>query len=413
MAKKPVDPRDNLIDDILKNEAFHVGSQADLTEQIRYLASRLLQKAVDTEMDQHLGYPRKSPKPETGDNERNGSRPRRVSSELGELKIDLPRDRNGTYEPVILPKYQRRLDGINEQILALYSRGLSTREIRDFFDEMYGVSVSAELVSRVTDAAVEEIEAWQNAPLDAMYPVVYFDAIRIKIRNEDRIVHPKAVHIALGIDAEGRKKILGLWIGENESAKFWLSVFNELKNRGVQDILIAVTDGLSGMPEALQAAFPQTMHQTCIVHLIRNSLTWVGYDDRPKLVKALKTIYQASSAAEAENALNIFEESALGKRFPEIVRQWRSAWERVIPFFDFSPRIRKMIYTTNAIEGLNRQIRKGIKTRGVFPTDESALKLVWLILQNVVKKWGPIFGWHPIAAELSIVFGERFSRFSV
>lgn len=415
MAQKPkktVDPRDALADELLSKAEFKASSAEDLQEQIRYFASRLFNKTLEAELDQHLGYAKREAKPTGQENERNGHSSRSVRSDVRDIELNVPRDRDGSFEPIIVKKYQRRLPGIDERILGLYARGMSTREIRDFFKEQYGAEVSADLVSQVTQDVLLDIEAWQKEPLEGMYPIVYFDAIRIKIRDEDRVVRPKAVYIALGVTTEGLKRVLGLWITVNETAKMWLQIFNELKQRGLNDIFIAVTDGLTGLPEAMQAAYPQTKHQTCIVHMIRNSLKWVAWQDYKAVTKALKSIYQAATEPLAKSALMAFAESDVGKKYPEIVKQWKNNWDRVISFFEFSEPIRKSIYTTNAIEAMNRQIRKGIKTRSVFPNDQAALKLVWLLLMNCQKKWSkPPLRWRQAKQEFAILFEDRFTRY--
>lgn len=410
-AKKPVDPRDAIIDEILNREEFRIHTQSDLNEQMRYLASRMLSKAMEAEMDVHLGYGKREEKPEDQSDERNGHTSRQVQSGLGQLELKVPRDRDSSFQPAILTKYQRRLEGIDEQILSLYSRGMSTREIRDFFKDQYGTDVSPELISHVTDEVISDVEAWQKEPLEDMYPIVYFDAIRVKVRDDDKVVRPKAIYIALGVTTEGIRRVIGLWIAATESATLWLQNFNELKQRGLKDILIAVTDGLTGMPEALENAYPMTKHQTCIVHMIRNSLKWVAWRDYKPVTEELKKIYGAETEALAKSAFEAFKKSACAKKYPEIIKQWHDNWERVVPFFEFSEPIRKMVYTTNPIESMNRQIRKGIKTRGVFPTDTAAIKLVWLILRNCQRHWKIASPhWRQVKHEFALMFGERFSE---
>ena len=300
----------------------------------------------------------------------------------GPLRIEVPRDRQGSFEPLLIPKHERRFTGFDDKIVAMYARGMTVREIQGFLAEQYGTEVSPEFISSVTDAVMTEVTAWQARPLEPMYPVVFFDALRVKIR-EDAVVRNKAIYLALAVLPDGHREVLGLWIENTEGAKFWLKVFNDLKTRGVGDILIAVTDGLKGIGEALAAVFPATTLQTCIVHLIRNSLDYAGWKDRKSLAAALKPIYTAPSAEAAAIALDEFEASAWGTRFPTVVAAWRRAWDRVIPFFAFPPAVRKLIYTTNAIESLHSQLRKIIKTRGHFPSDEAATKLIWLALRNI------------------------------
>jgi putative transposase len=318
----------------------------------------------------------------------------------------VPRDRNGTFEPPLVPKGQRRIDGFDERIISLYARGLSVREIQAHLEEMYGVEVSPDLISRVTDAVLEDVREWQSRPLDTVYPVVFFDALRVKIRDEG-LVRNKAVYIALAITGEGDKEVLGLWIEQTEGAKFWLKVMNELKTRGVQDVLIAVVDGLKGFPEAIGASFPQTIVQTCIVHLIRNSLAFVSWKDRKAILPGLRAIYRADTAEAALVELEAFE-AEWGRRYPAIGQSWRRAWQHVVPLFAFPPAIRKMIYTTNAVESLHRSLRKIIKTRGSFPTDEAAVKLLFLALRNAGVRWRRPVAWTAALGQFAILFGDRF-----
>ena len=299
----------------------------------------------------------------------------------------MPRDREGSFEPVLIPKHERRFTGFDDKIIAMYARGMTMREIQGFLLESYGVEVSPEFISSVTDAVMAEVGAWQARPLEPMYPVVFFDALRVKIR-EDAVVRNKAIYLALGVLPDGTRDILGLWIEGTEGAKFWMKVFNDLKTRGVADILIAVTDGLKGMPEALGAVFPATTLQTCIVHLIRNSLDYASWKDRKALAAAIKPIYTAPSAEAAQAELDAFERGPWGQKFPTVVAAWRRAWDHVIPFFAFPPAVRRVIYTTNAIESINARLRKIIKTRGHFPSDDAATKLIWLALRNITADWG-------------------------
>ena len=359
-------------------------------------------------MTHHLGYPAGA-KPDGG-NKRNGSTPKTVLTDEGTVEIDVPRDREGTFEPVLLPKHERRFTGFDDKILALYARGLSVREIQKFLGEMYAVDVSPDLISTVTDAVVSDITAWQARPLETMYPVVFFDALRVKIRDEG-LVRSKAIYLALAVLPDGTRDMLGLWIEQTEGAKFWLKVFTDLKTRGCHDILIAVTDGLKGMGEALSAVFPQTTLQTCIVHLIRHSLDYANWRDRKSLAGALKPVYAAPGAEAAAAALDEFAESPLGQRFPTVVASWRRAWAHVIPFFAFPPDVRRLIYTTNALENVHRQLRKIIKTRGHFPNDEAATKLLWLGLRNLTLQWPQrALGWEPAMNQFRILYEERFTR---
>jgi len=370
----------------------------------------LIERALGAEMGLHLGYPAGGAKPAEVDNHRNGSTAKTVVTDTGKLRIDIPRDRDGSFAPVLIPKHQRRFTGFDDKIIGLYARGISVREIQAFLLEAYGTEVSADFISSVTDAVMEEVGAWQNRPLEPMYPVVFFDALRVKIR-EDAVVRNKAVYLALGVQPDGRRDILGLWIENTEGAKFWLKVFNELKTRGVNDILIAVTDGLKGMSEALAVVFPATTLQTCIVHLIRNSLEYAGWKDRKALAAAIKPIYTAVSAEAAAAALDAFEAGIWGHKFPTVVATWRRAWDRVIPFFAFPPEVRRVIYTTNAIESVNAQVRKIIKTRGHFPTDEAAAKLIWLALRNITAKWDrAAHNWKEAMNQFAILYADRFIR---
>jgi transposase-like protein len=343
-------------------------------------------------------------------NHRNGSSKKTVLTDNGSVELDIPRDRASTFEPQLVAKHQRRLPGFDDKVISLYARGMTMREIQGHLLEIYGVEVSPELISTVTDAVWEEVGEWQNRPLDPMYPLVFFDALRVKIRDEGS-VRNKAVYLALGVDGDGRKQVLGLWIEQNEGAKFWLKVMTELRNRGVNDLLLAVVDGLKGFPDAITAVFPETQVQTCIVHLLRNSLEFCGWKDRKELAKALKAIYTAISADEAERQLEVFAAGPWGMKFPPIAQMWRRQWEQVIPFFAYPLEVRKIIYTTNAIESLNMRLRKVIKSRGHFPNDEAATKLLYLALRNIEKDWKmPPVTWRAARNQFAILFGERFTE---
>jgi len=386
-----------------------VMTPSEVEDAIRRYKKALLERALGAELTHHLGYP-PGGAPDAPSNHRNGTTPKTILMDDGTVDLDVPRDRAGTFEPVLIPKHERRFTGFDDKILALYARGLTVREIQGFLREMYAVDVSPDLISTVTDAIVEEITAWQARPLDRCYAVVFFDALRVKIRDEGT-VRSKAVYLALGVRTDGRRDILGLWIEQTEGAKFWLKVFTELRARGCEDILIAVTDGLKGMPEALDAAYPQTTLQTCIVHLIRHSLEFASYRDREALAKALKTIYGAPTEEAALAARDAFEASALGQRFPTVTAAWRRAWTQVVPFFAFPPTIRRVLYTTNVLENVHRQLRKIIKTRGHFPTDEAATKLLWLALRNITLKWvSKNIAWDAAMNHFAILYGERFTR---
>lgn len=381
----------------------------EVEDAMRRFKKALLEKALGAELTHHLGYAPGAPRPDDVSNHRNGTTGKTVLTDDGPVDLEVPRDRAGTFEPVLIPKHERRFTGFDDKILALYARGLTVREIQAFLHEMYAIDVSPDLISTVTDAVVEEVTAWQARPLDRVYPVVFFDALRVKIRDEGT-VRSKAVYVALGVRTDGRRDILGLWIEQTEGAKFWLKVFTDLRARGCEDILIAVTDGLKGMPEALAAAFPQTTLQTCIVHLIRHSLTYVSARDRRGLAAALKTIYAAPTEEAALAELETFEASAMGQRFPTVAAAWRRAWMHVTPFFAFPPAIRRVLYTTNALENVHRQLRKIIKTRGHFPNDDAATKLLWLALRNITVKWTlPGKTWDAAINHFAILYADRFT----
>ncbi len=373
---------------------------------IGQLKKQLAERMLAAELTHHLA----NEEPEEGaGNHRNGSSPKTVLTPNGALDLSIPRDRLSTFEPQLVAKHQRRLPGFDEHVIGMYARGMTVREIQGHLVELYGLEISPDLISTITDEVMAEVADWQARPLDAMYPIIYFDALRLKIRDEGT-VRNKAVYLALGIDATGRKDVLGLWIEQTEGAKFWLKVFNDIKQRGVVDILIAVVDGLRGFPEAIEAVFPQTQIQTCIVHLIRTSLNYVGWKDRKALAAELKAIYQAVNAEAAEAALTEFEQGTWGKKFPPIAAAWRRQWTQVIPFFAYPPEVRKIIYTTNAIESLHMQLRKIVKNRGHFPSDEAATKLLYLALRNIVKDWKmPPRTWKEAANQFAIMFGERFT----
>ena len=370
----------------------------------------LVEAAMGAELRHHLGYAAGDAKPDQVTNQRNGSTAKTVLTGAGKIRIETPRDRDGTFEPLLVPKHARRFTGFDDKVIALYARGLTVREIQAYLVEAYDTEVSPDFISTVTDGVLAEITAWQSRPLEPVYPVVFFDALRVKIR-EDAVVHNKAVYLALAVRRDGSREILGIWIETTEGAKFWMKVFNDLKTRGVADILIAVTDGLKGMPEALATVYPRTTLQTCIVHLMRNSLDYASWKDRKALAAALRPIYTAASAEAALAALDAFEEGAWGTKFPTVVAAWRRAWDRVIPFFAFPPEIRRVIYTTNAIESVNARLRKIIKTRGHFPSDEAATKLIWLALRNITADWTkPSHHWKDAMNQFAILYAERFTH---
>ena len=365
------------------------------TELKKALAERML----GAEMEVHLADP---PEQQAG-NHRNGASRKTVDTGSERIVLDIPRDRQGRFDPVLIGKYQRRFPGFDEKIIAMYARGLSTRDIQAHIEELYGIGVSAALVSAVTDAVLDEVSAWQNRPLEPVYAIVYFDALRVKIRDEG-LVRNKAVYLAIGITCGGDKDVLGLWIEQTEGAKFWLRVMNELKARGTQDLLIAVVDGLKGFPEAITTVFPD-----CIVHLIRYSLQFASWKERKPLAKALRAIYGAASAEAAAAELDRFEAGPYGERYAAVTHSWRRRWEEVIPFFAFSPEVRKILYTTNAIESLHSQVRKAIRNKGHSPSDEAATKLMYLALRNITAKWNkPPRAWHAAKAQFAIQFGDRF-----
>ncbi|WBX88114.1 IS256 family transposase [Achromobacter mucicolens] len=369
----------------------------------------LIERALGTELGHHLGYPAGGERPEQATNQRNGKSSKTVLTDDGPLRVEIPRDRDGSFAPILIPKHERRFTGFDDKIIAMYARGMTVREIQGFLLEQYGTEVSPEFVSSVTDAVMDEVTAWQTRPLETMYPVVFFDALRVKIR-EDGVVRNKAVYLALAVLPDGTRDILGLWIEQTEGAKFWMKVFNELKTRGTQDILIAVTDGLKGMEQALNAVFPATTLQTCIVHLIRSSLEYASWKERRTVAAALRPIYTAATVEAALAALVQFEQGPWGQRYAPIADAWRRAWDRVIPFFTFPPAIRKVIYTTNAIESINAQLRRAVKTRGHFPSDEAATKLLWLVLRNITGAWGSAtHDWKAAMNQFAVIYAERFT----
>jgi len=382
----------------------------ELETTVRRFKKAVIERALGGELTHHLGYPAGGAKPDDTTNHRNGTSEKTVLTDDGPLTIEVPRDRESSFEPRLVPKHERRFTGFDDKIIALYARGLTVREIQAFLAEMYATEVSADFISSVTDAVATEIAAWQARPLERVYPVIFFDALRVKIRDEGT-VRNKAVYLALGVLRDGTREILGLWIEQTEGAKFWMKVFSDLKSRGCQDILIAVTDGLKGMSEALAAVYPATTLQTCIVHLLRNSLEYANWKQRKPLATALRAIYTAPSADAAMDALDEFERGPWGTRFPTVVASWRRAWAHVIPFFAFPPEIRRVIYTTNALESLNARVRKIIKTRGHFPNDDAATKLIWLALRNISAAWSRSSpAWRPAMNQFAILYGDRFMQ---
>lgn len=377
---------------------------------LKQLTKALLERALEAELTDHLGHERHATVVNKSGNARNGKSAKTIKGEFGKLPIEIPRDRDATFEPVILPKGTTRFTGFDNKIISLYARGMTTREIQGHLEEIYGVDVSPSLVSSVTDAIAEEVKIWQNRQLDALYPIVYMDAVRVKVRDNGHVSN-KAVHLALGVTMEGHKEVLGMWVAENEGSKFWLQVVTELKNRGVEDIFIACVDGLKGFPEAIETVFPRTQVQLCIVHMVRNSLRYVSWKQRKEVAADLKTIYQAATVEQAEMNLAAFK-AKWDETHPSIGQSWRRNWERIIPFFDYPAEIRKVIYTTNAIESLNMSLRKVTKNRGSFPNDAAMFKLLYLALNNIAKKWTmPIRDWKAALNRFSILFEDRMPAY--
>ncbi|ABQ28996.1 IS256 family transposase [Acidiphilium cryptum] len=393
---------DDLLDQLLAGgDAAAALNSGDL---VNALKKALAERVLSAEMDYHLSDEAEA------ENSRNGYGRKSVLTGTGKIEIAIPRDRAGSFDPQLIAKYQRRFPGFDDKIISMYARGMRIREIAEHLREIYGMDASAELISTITDAVLDEVTAWQQRPLDPVYPLVFFDAIREKIRDEG-VVRNKAIHIALGVMADGTKVELGMWIEQNEGAKFWLRVMNELKNRGVEDILLAVVDGLKGFPEAITAVFPETIVQTCIVHLLRNSMDFVSYKDRKAVATALKDIYRAVDARAAEAAFAAFEAGPWGQKYPAIGQSWRRVWQEVIPFFGFPGDVRRIIYTTNAIEALNSKLRRAIRARGHFPSDEAAARLLYLILNRSEKEWVmPPREWAMAKAQFAVIFGDRFVR---
>lgn len=397
---------EELLDQLVKGPM----SQDELESMFRSLKKAVIERAMGAEMSDHLGYRQGESKPEGQTNQRNGASSKTVLTDEGPVRIDVPRDRQGSFDPLIIPKHERRFTGFDQKIIAMYARGMTVREIQGYLAEMYATEVSAEFISKVTEEVAEEVTAWQNRPLEPMYPVVFFDALRVKIRDEG-VVRNKAVYLALGVLPDGRRDVLGIWIEQSEGAKFWLKVFNELRSRGVNDILIAVVDGLKGLAEAIEIAFPRTTVQTCIVHLIRNSLEYASWKHRKAVARALRPIYSAATAEAALQELDDFERGEWGAKYPTIAQSWRRAWQHVIPFFAFPPLVRKVVYTTNVIESLHMQLRKIIKNRGHFPSDEAATKLLWLALRNIMgKRLKSTREWVAAMNQFAVLYGDRFTR---
>jgi putative transposase len=391
---------DELLKDYKKPEDI-IGEHGLLKQFVK----AVLERAMHAELTEHLGYPKHAPAGHNSGNSRNGTSSKTVKGDFGEVTIEVPRDRAGTFEPRILPKHQTRFTGFDDKIVSMYARGMTTREIEGHLKEIYGVEVSAGLISQVTEAVGEEVKAWQNRALEPLYAIVYLDALYVKMRHEGRVEN-RAVYVAIGVDLEGQKDVLGLWTSANEGAKFWLSVLTELKNRGVKDLFIACVDGLKGFPQAIEAVFPQAQVQLCIVHLVRASLSYVSWKERKAVAADLKPIYRAATAVEAEMELDNFMRQ-WGDKYKAIGKLWKENWERIIPFFAFPAEVRKVIYTTNAVESLHMSLRKIIKNRGSFPSEEAALKLLFLALQNVSAKWEVVQHWKAALNQFEILWGDR------
>ena len=408
MARKKKSERDQQVDAAL-DELLKGQRPEDILNEgglVQDLTKRLVERALEGEMTDHLGYEKHASVGRDGGNSRNGKTRKRVKTGDGEVEIEVPRDRDGSFEPQLVPKGRRRLPGFDDKVIALYARGMTTREIQDGLKEIYRVDVSPTLISSVTDSVLEDVKAWQSRPLDRVYPIVYLDAIHVKMRSAGHVQNT-AVYVALAVNLEGNKELLGLWVGEAEGAKFWLSVLTELKNRGVEDILIAAIDGLKGFPEAIESIYPQTQIQLCIVHMIRNSMRYVPWKERKKVAADLKTVYGAQTLEGAEHALDAFEVT-WGEQYPMVVRSWRTNWANLTPFFDYPPELRKVIYTTNAIESINSQLRKVVKKKGAFPTPESVRKVMWLAMMRASQRWSrPVKDWAKALNHLAVVFEGR------
>jgi putative transposase len=378
---------------------------------LQQLTKALVERALNGELTHHLGYEKHSSTGNNSGNSRNGSTPKVLKGKRGQVEIEVPRDRNSEFEPQLVKKNQTRFDGLDEKIISLYSRGMTTREIQGHLEEIYGVDVSPSLISNVTDAVLDEVRAWQSRPLDAVYPILYLDALQVKVKSQGS-VRNKAIYLAFGVTMGGLKEVLGIWASDNEGSKFWMQVITELKNRGVSDIFIACVDGLKGFPEAIEAIYPNTQIQLCIVHLVRHSMFYVSHRDRKEVAADLKMIYQAPTLEEADYQLGKFADK-WNEAYPMVVRSWRQNWVRVIPMFSFAPEIRKAIYTTNTIESLNMTLRKIIKNRAMFPSDEAVFKILYLALKNISKRWTmPIQNWSGAMNQFAILFENRLPNSS-
>jgi putative transposase len=397
--------KDELLDELLKeykNPEDLIGKDGILKQ----LTKRLVEKAMESELTHHLGYDKNSPAGKNTGNSRNGKSSKTIKGDFGEIPIAVPRDRNGEFNPQIIKKNQTRFDGFDDKIISMYARGMTTRDIQAHLQDIYGVEVSPDLISNVTDAVINEVKEWQNRPLADLYPVLYLDAPIVKVRSEGRVIN-KSAYLAVGITLEGAKDVLGIWLEQAEGAKFWLKVMTELKNRGVQDIYIVCVDGLKGFPDAIEALFPKTAVQLCIVHMVRNSLRFVSWKDRKNVAVSLKAVYQAATEEQARMRLSEFAQQ-WDAQYPTIAQSWETNWQRLIPFFAYPEEIRRIIYTTNAIESLNNALKKTIKNRASFPNDEAAIKLLYLSLKNIMKKWTmPVRNWGKALNQLAVLYNDR------
>jgi len=396
-----------LIDELLTGRST-VAEIAGENGLLKQLTKAILERALAAELTAHLGYEKHAVAGHNSGNSRNGASQKRLKGDFGTVEIEVPRDRGGSFEPQLVAKGQTRWHGFDDKILSLYARGMTTREIQAHLEEMYQVEVSPALISTVTDAVLDEVKAWQSRPLDAVYAIVYLDALVVKMRSEGRVEN-RAVYVAIGVNMEGCKEVLGLWTSASEGAKFWLQVLTELTNRGVKDIFIACVDGLKGFPRAIETVFPKTTVQLCIVHMVRGSLSYVGWKERKLVAADLKSIYRAATVEEAERQLEEFAHK-WDRRFPSISAMWRRNWQGIIPFFQFPPEVRKIIYTTNAIESLNMSLRRAIKTRGAFPSEDAALKVMYLALKNLTAKWQTVHGWREALNCFSVLWEARFPQ---
>ena len=399
----PITPE--LLDELLKDYK----KPEDLLGQhglLQQLTKALVERALNGELTHHLGYQKHDPAGDNSGNSRNGSTPKTLRGKRGQVQIDVPRDRNSEFEPQLVKKNQTRFDGLDEKIISLYSRGMTQREIHGHLEEIYGVEVSPSLISTVTDAVLDEVRAWQSRPLDSVYPIIYLDALQVKVKSQGRVTN-KAIYLAFGVNLQGLKEVLGMWAAEAEGAKFWMSVVTELKSRGVADIFIACVDGLKGFPEAIEAIFPNTQVQLCLVHMVRHSLSYVSHRDRKQVAVDLKAIYQATTLSEAEHQLDEFEQT-WARAYPVIAKSWRINWSRIVPMFGYPSEIRRAVYTTNTIESLNMTLRKITKNRSLFPNDEAVFKLMYLGLRNISKRWTmPIRDWSGAMNQFAILFEGR------